>query len=395
MAYAVGEDAATLTSVSAFGTASAPVEVCAQKNLKDPDAFQTVFFFVKAEDGYQLNSQYQTASSDTALTPVKDEDITMKRLWELPSPDEFDDPDPLLIAAHDAGYTHCFVYSGNDLEPQMMKAGDGFNANDLNRYFKVVATENPTYTITGTKTVTLGGNRAPGSTTFTFNLEGYRIEANALSLEMGGDVGEIKDTATVTINGSGTATFQFDTIEFTEAGDYVFYVTEVDSSNGSVYWNFDDSEFWVGIYVGEDGNGQLTIAPEDIHIGKDSNADGEMGADIADVDAIAFTNTYTRRGGGGGNPGGGTNIPDEDPPTTDLPDEDVPQTDLPDEDVPQTDLPDEDVPQTDLPDEDVPMAEAPKTGDNMTAWVLAAGVSGIALVWLAISGKKRKEDNAQ
>lgn len=90
-----------------------------------------------------------------------------------------------------------------------------------------------------------------------------------------------------------------------------------------------------------------------------------------------------------------TDLPDEDVPTTDLPDEDVPQTDLPDEDIPTTDLPDEDVPQTDLPDEDVPMAEAPKTGDNMTAWVLAAGVSGIALVWLAISGKKHKEDNAQ
>lgn len=388
MAYAVGEDAAALTSVSAFGTASAPVEVCAQKNLKDPDAFQTVFFFVKAEDGYQLSGQYWETSSDTALTSVTG---IAADLTPIPA----DPEDALLAKAAEQGYTHYFVYSGNDIEPQMMKAGNGFDANDLNRYFKVVATENPTYTITGTKTVTLGGNRAPGSTTFTFNLEGYRIEANALSLEMGGDVGEIKDTATVTINGSGTATFQFDTIEFTEAGDYVFYVTEVDSSNGSVYWNFDDSEFWVGIYVGEDGNGQLTIAPENIHIGKDSNADGEMGADIADVDAIAFTNTYTRRGGGGGNPGGGTNIPDEDPPTTDLPDEDVPQTDLPDEDVPQTDLPDEDVPQTDLPDEDVPMAEAPKTGDNMTAWVLAAGVSGIALVWLAISGKKRREDNAQ
>lgn len=383
MAYAVGEDATALTSVSAFGTASAPVEVCAQENLDDPDDFQTVFFFVKAEDGYQLSGQYWETSSDTALTSVTG---IAADLTPIPA----DPEDALLAKAAEQGYTHYFTYIENGVG-----ADNVFNADVLNRYFKVVATENPTYTITGTKTVTLGGNRAPGSTTFTFNLEGYRIEANALSLEMGGHVGEIKDTATVTINGSGTATFQFDTIEFTEAGDYVFYVTEVDSSNGSVYWNFDDSEFRVGIYVGEDGNGQLTIAPENIHIGKDSNADGEMGADIADVDAIAFTNTYTRRGGGGGNPGGGTNIPDEDPPTTDLPDEDVPQTDLPDEDVPQTDLPDEDVPQTDLPDEDVPMAEAPKTGDNMTAWVLAAGVSGIALVWLAISGKKRREDNAQ
>ena len=393
MAYAVGTNATALTSVSAFGTASAPVEVCAQENLDDPDDFLTVFFFVKAEDGYQLSGQYWETSSATPLDSVTKSDVG--ELEELPPLEEFPD-DALLAAAHAAGYTHYFVYYGNDPAPRMMKAGDGFNADDLNRYFKVVATKNPTYTISGTKTVTLGGNRAPGETTFTFNLEGHRIEANALSLEIGGDVGEIKDTATVTINGSGTATFQFDTIEFTEAGSYVFYVTEVDDSNGSVYWNYDDSEFMVGIYVGEDNNGQLTIDPENgISIAKLSDAEDGTPA-YTDVNAIAFTNTYTRRGGGGITPpGGGTTIPDENPPTTDLPDEDVPQTDLPDEDVPQTDLPDEDVPQTDLPDEDVPMAEAPKTGDNMTAWVLAAGVSGIALVWLAISGKKRREDNAQ
>ena len=40
------------------------------------------------------------------------------------------------------------------------------------------------------------------------------------------------------------------------------------------------------------------------------------------------------------------------------------------------------------------MAEAPKTGDNAAAWILAAGVSGLALVWLAITGKKRREDES-
>ena len=52
-------------------------------------------------------------------------------------------------------------------------------------------------------------------------------------------------------------------------------------------------------------------------------------------------------------------------------------------------------PTTDLPDEETPMAEAPKTGDNSTAWVLAAGVSGLALVWLAITGKKRRDNEHQ
>lgn len=93
-------------------------------------------------------------------------------------------------------------------------------------------------------------------------------------------------------------------------------------------------------------------------------------------------------------------IPDEDTPTTDLPDEQTPTTDLPDEQVPTTDLPDEQVPTTeqpvtDLPDEETPMAEAPKTGDNAAAWILAAGVSGLALVWLAITGKKRRDSEHQ
>ena len=29
------------------------------------------------------------------------------------------------------------------------------------------------------------------------------------------------------------------------------------------------------------------------------------------------------------------------------------------------------------------------------AWVAAAGVSGVALVWLAITGKKRKEEEGE
>jgi len=35
-----------------------------------------------------------------------------------------------------------------------------------------------------------------------------------------------------------------------------------------------------------------------------------------------------------------------------------------------------------------------KTGDNVLAWVLAAAVSGVGLVWLAIVGKKRKDHDA-
>ena len=71
-----------------------------------------------------------------------------------------------------------------------------------------------------------------------------------------------------------------------------------------------------------------------------------------------------------------------------------PGTDIPDDNTPTTDLPEEETPTTELPEEEVPMAEVPATGDTAGLWALAAGVSGLALVWLALSGKKRREENA-
>ena len=40
------------------------------------------------------------------------------------------------------------------------------------------------------------------------------------------------------------------------------------------------------------------------------------------------------------------------------------------------------------------IAPVPATGDNLMVWVMAAAVSGIGLVWLTLTGKKRKEDEA-
>ena len=70
-----------------------------------------------------------------------------------------------------------------------------------------------------------------------------------------------------------------------------------------------------------------------------------------------------------------------------------------DPETPTTDLPDTDVPTsgdtgTDLQNPDVPRADAPKTGDATWLWAVAAAVSGMGLVWLTISGKKRKEEDA-
>lgn len=112
---------------------------------------------------------------------------------------------------------------------------------------------------------------------------------------------------------------------------------------------------------------------------------------------VNYTLTVNNNGGGGRddrddddpkpNPGGDTEIKDDDVPKTDLPEEPV---DIPDEDTPKTDLPQAPV---DIPDEDTPKADVPKTGDAMGLWVMAAVASGAGLIWLNLTGKKRKDDN--
>lgn len=74
-------------------------------------------------------------------------------------------------------------------------------------------------------------------------------------------------------------------------------------------------------------------------------------------------------------------------------------TEIKEPETPATALPDTDVPTSDdtgvdLPEPEVPKADAPKTGDAAGLWAMAAAVSGMGLVWLAISGKKRKEEDA-
>ena len=57
-------------------------------------------------------------------------------------------------------------------------------------------------------------------------------------------------------------------------------------------------------------------------------------------------------------------------------------------------IPDDDTPTTDIPEEEIPTAEPPKTGDSMIVWILAATVSGLGLAWLALSGKKREDEES-
>ena len=69
----------------------------------------------------------------------------------------------------------------------------------------------------------------------------------------------------------------------------------------------------------------------------------------------------------------------------------MPLTDLPQlPDVPAAEPAEE--PALEIADEDVPMAEAPETGDATALLALMTTASGSGLAWLAISGKKRREE---
>ena len=96
--------------------------------------------------------------------------------------------------------------------------------------------------------------------------------------------------------------------------------------------------------------------------------------------------------------------PDPDPDPTPDPDPDPsdPPVEIPDDDVPQGELPEqpgdpgtqpENPGETVIDEEEPPLADAPETGDSLPIWITAAALSGLGLAALAITGRKRKEEN--
>lgn len=113
---------------------------------------------------------------------------------------------------------------------------------------------------------------------------------------------------------------------------------------------------------------------------------------------VNYVLTVNNGGGGGGRDDRDDDRPAPKPdPDTEIKDDDVPKSDLPEQpvEIPDEDTPKADLPQApvDIPDEDTPKADVPKTGDTMGLWVMAAAVSGAGLIWLNLTGKKRKDDN--
>ena len=88
--------------------------------------------------------------------------------------------------------------------------------------------------------------------------------------------------------------------------------------------------------------------------------------------------TWNKTNTPGSNPPGDGNPP----PVIEIPDEPVPLA------PPPADVADEVV---EILDEEVPLANIPVTGDKSALWMLAAAVSGLGMIWTALTGKKRKE----
>lgn len=107
---------------------------------------------------------------------------------------------------------------------------------------------------------------------------------------------------------------------------------------------------------------------------------------VIDADATknVFTLTYGYTTGGGGN----------DTPVVVIPENPTPEASTPETPVviQEDPVPEGSIPETTIPEETIPMAEAPKTGDTSAIWIAVASVSGIGLVWFAITNRKRKDE---
>ncbi|MPN52263.1 hypothetical protein SDC9_199919 [bioreactor metagenome] len=107
-------------------------------------------------------------------------------------------------------------------------------------------------------------------------------------------------------------------------------------------------------------------------------------SDYPNCPVLTVLNTYRDGGGGGGDDN------DDTPTPVVIPNNPTPLSPTPGT---ITDIPDGDVPQAEIPDGETPLAATPATGDNLILWVLAAGVSGIGLVWVSLLGRKRRDED--
>lgn len=286
----------------------------------------------------------------------------------------------------DPGYSSTGIfYCGSQSFTSLESAVDYLNrlpesAQDANGFYTIVYSANASYTQIGEVSV-------PVTVTKKYNLTALPQNFSI----------QVTDNSTGTQVANLTlATAQVETgkvswpISLVKGHSYTF--TEENYSNGA-FWSTTLTARWQ-----QSANGQSVW--NDLNVTNFSFI--LPGVDESTL-VVELTNQYINNSDGGDgddndgdNNGSDNNGGSDGGDVTDLPDENIPTTDLPDENVPTSQQPEQSVDTEDgidLPDEDIPLADVPATGDATHLWLMAAGVTGLSSVWLALLNKKRKEED--
>ena len=229
--------------------------------------------------------------------------------------------------------------------------------------------------LTLNKVLNGGSARVGTNRVFSFTITGP-ADANGSYETDSGMVTFTNGTAAVSITGANSLT-----IDGLPTGNYTVVEADASLSDSTINWSVS--------YLDNDVDASTTDGVVSVEMESPENAE-KQGA------VMTVTNTYVQNStpNPGPNPGSdpeGGYGPGETPSVI-IPDTNTPTTEIPDG---ITEIPEGEVPLTEIPDEDTPLAVAPATGDNIVLWVMAAAVSGLGLVWIAIISKKRRDNNAQ
>ncbi len=230
-----------------------------------------------------------------------------------------------------------------------------------------------TWNVSGTGSVTVEANKEAEDTT-NVNVTNTYTENKPLDGSL---------TITKVIRGGGSEA-QNKTYTFTVTGPDGYNRTVTITGEGSVTL----SPLTPGVYTVTEDRAGAVISGYTLTISGSGSTATVVAGGSADV---TVTNTYTTPGGGDPGDPEDPEDPTTPPPTPEIPDEEVPLTDIPEEDVPLTEIPEEPE-ELEIPEENVPLAEVPETGDLSGNWMMAMLMGALGMLWMALTGKKRSEE---
>ena len=231
-----------------------------------------------------------------------------------------------------------------------------------------------TWNVSGTGDVTVEANKEAEDTT-NVNVTNTYTENKPLDGSL---------TITKVIRGGGSEA-QNKTYTFTVTGPDGYNRTVTITGEGSVTL----SPLTPGVYTVTEDRAGAVISGYTLTISGSGSTAEVVAGGSADV---TITNTYTTPG----DPGDPEDPEDPEdpptpPPTPEIPDEEVPLTDIPEEEVPLAEIPEEPE-ELEIPEEEVPLADVPETGDLSGNWMMAMLMGALGMIWMALTGKKRSEE---